>query len=201
LLLYCPYDRRVTRHVRRGADLVLVCDDCGRRVDPGAAEEQLANDLHLQRTAAITPMPSRPRARRLRPARARVSWLPFALVMAIVAAGIAVAINLAGQALGPRSSPGVVTAAVPQSQPAEPATAAAPASAGVVRVTNTDGVGAFLRRTPNLADRVRAWPDNTPLKIVGPDTTAEGIEWKQVEDPAGNRGWIPAQYTRPETNS
>jgi hypothetical protein len=76
-----------------------------------------------------------------------------------------------------------------------------PASVAAVRVANTDGIGAFLRRSPNLNDRLRAWPDNTLLKVVGPDTTAEGIDWKQVEDPAGNRGWIPAQYTRPEPNS
>ena len=33
LLLYCPYEKRVTRHARRGPKQQLVCSDCGRGVE------------------------------------------------------------------------------------------------------------------------------------------------------------------------
>jgi hypothetical protein len=122
-------------------------------------------------------------------------------VFLIVGSGAIVAFNLAGSALAPRPVPTGAPVVASSVQAAEVSAASQPSTAIAVRVANTDGVGAFLRRTPNLNDRLRAWPDNTLLRIVGPDTTAEGIEWKQVEDPAGNRGWIPAQYTKPEPNS
>jgi len=70
-----------------------------------------------------------------------------------------------------------------------------PVSPSKLRITNTDSEGAFLRRTTNLEDRLRAWPDGTELKLLGRDVVANGLTWKYVEDPAGNRGWIPAQYT------
>jgi hypothetical protein len=133
--------------------------------------------------------------------RPRATWLPYALVLLIVATGLAVTMNLLGSAMATQPAPIVATAPGPRAQPTQAADAPVPASVAAVRVANTDGIGAFLRRSPNLNDRLRAWPDNTLLKVVGPDTTAEGIDWKQVEDPAGNRGWIPAQYTRPEPNS
>ena len=30
VLLYCPYDKRVTRHARRGPRLQMFCVECGR---------------------------------------------------------------------------------------------------------------------------------------------------------------------------
>jgi hypothetical protein len=45
-----------------------------------------------------------------------------------------------------------------------------------------------------MADRLRAWTDGTILRVVGPDVSQNGIDWKHVQDPAGNDGWIPAQY-------
>ncbi len=212
LLLYCPYDRRVTRHVRRGGDPDLVCADCGRHVDDGAPADFAKDDAILhQRTAPITPLSTRARsmARPLRApvrrSRGRIAWLPYALVLLIIGAGVFAAVSLANSTVFTPKPATTVTAAPPaQSAPAAGAAVpAAPASAGpaAVRVANTDGIGAYIRKTPSLADRLRPWPDNTLLKVVGPDTTADGIEWKQVEDPAGNRGWIPAQYTRPEPSS
>jgi SH3-like domain-containing protein len=37
------------------------------------------------------------------------------------------------------------------------------------------------------------------LRVLGPDQTVNGVVWRQVEDPAGNQGWIPAQYTQAES--
>jgi hypothetical protein len=82
----------------------------------------------------------------------------------------------------------------PDTVPATSSDASAPTSASQLRVANTGGTGAYIRRTPNMNDRIRAWTDGTILKVVGPDLTQNGIEWKHVQDPAGNDGWIPAQY-------
>jgi hypothetical protein len=210
LLLYCPYDRRVTRHVRRGPNLDLNCAECGRRVEGSASADAAGaqDSIHLQRTAAITQLPARPRTM-ARPmgtpiyrSRSRIAWLPYIFVLVVVGAGVFAAMKFANNPAAPPRA-GTSVAAAPSAQQAVDAPgASAPAPAvGTVRVANTDGVGAYVRRSPSLADRLRPWPDNTLLKIVGPDTTAEGIDWKQVEDPAGNRGWIPSQYTRPEANS
>jgi hypothetical protein len=220
LLLYCPYDRRVTRHLRRGSNLALVCVECGRPVDADDDAHDEDAQLALQQTAAISQLPVRRRSRvrpLRRPTRTRVSWLPYALVLVIVGTGVvgaaSVAISIFGS--GGEASAGSNAAPIAGVRPlgreagggedaaapgaADPAPAAPNAAA--VRVTNTGGVGAFLRRTPSLNDRLRAWPDNTVLKVVGPDTNAEGVQWKHAEDPAGNQGWIPAQYTRPESGA
>ena len=54
-----------------------------------------------------------------------------------------------------------------------------------------------LRATPRLADRLRAWPDGTVLIPTGQETEAEGRPWRQVVDPVGGVGWIPAGYLVP----
>ena len=71
------------------------------------------------------------------------------------------------------------------------------AVAPTVYVGNTRGQGVFLRRTRNLADRITAYPDYTPLVVLGPDTSANGITWKHVRTPDGKVGYVPAQYTVP----
>jgi hypothetical protein len=62
-------------------------------------------------------------------------------------------------------------------------------------VTNTDGIGVYLRNSPNMDDKTVAWPDGTRLRIIGPDTENGGRRWKQVADPQGRTGWVPAEYT------
>src|SRR5438128_6731554 len=52
LLLYCPFDRKVTRHARRGNELRLVCLDCGRSVDPPPGESESSTTIDL---AAVGP--------------------------------------------------------------------------------------------------------------------------------------------------
>jgi hypothetical protein len=47
-----------------------------------------------------------------------------------------------------------------------------------VKVANTNGAGVYLRRTAAMADRVKAYPDGTSLRIVGPDVDAGGTHWR-----------------------
>lgn len=63
-----------------------------------------------------------------------------------------------------------------------------------LQVGNTDGAGAFIRRTPTITDKIRAWPDGTQMLVVGDEQQSEGIAWKNVRDPDGNVGWVPSQY-------
>jgi hypothetical protein len=62
-------------------------------------------------------------------------------------------------------------------------------------VANTGGEGVYLRRTPKLADRDTAYPDNTQLVAIGDDVNGEGLLWRHVRTPDGKSGYIPAQYT------
>ena len=64
-------------------------------------------------------------------------------------------------------------------------------------VSNTDGLGVYIRRTPNPEDKIRVWPDGTMMLVVGADQQAGGTTWKNVKDPAGNVGWIASQYLNP----
>ena len=61
-------------------------------------------------------------------------------------------------------------------------------------VGNTDGDGVFIRRTPAMADKIKAWPDGTEMVIEGAVITAEGRLWRNVRDPDGNVGFVPAEY-------
>jgi hypothetical protein len=67
---------------------------------------------------------------------------------------------------------------------------------GVV-VGNTDGLGVYLRRTPELADRVRAYPDGTELLVLGSEVEAAGEAWLPVRTADGTEGWVPRRYTVP----
>jgi hypothetical protein len=105
-------------------------------------------------------------------------------VGAVVAAvAILAAINVFGNILAPSSPVAEAVAPVVEEE--------------FLLVGNTGGEGAYVRRTPNLEDRLRAWPEGTRLRVLGPDTMVDGTLWKHVEDPAGNSGWIPADYTSP----
>ncbi len=64
----------------------------------------------------------------------------------------------------------------------------------LARVGNTGGDGVYIRRSPNDEDRLLAWPDNTVLVLLGPETEAGGRRWYAVRDPRGNTGWIPGEY-------
>ncbi len=61
-------------------------------------------------------------------------------------------------------------------------------------VGNTDGEGVFLRRTPRMDDKIRAWIDHTPMVVVGPPVTGDGQTWQHVRAPDGTEGYVPARY-------
>jgi hypothetical protein len=45
-----------------------------------------------------------------------------------------------------------------------------------------------------MSDHWIAWPDNTPLVLLGELIDADGQSWLQVRDPKNNVGWVPSQY-------
>ena len=61
-------------------------------------------------------------------------------------------------------------------------------------VGNTDGEGVYIRRSPNMSDRIKAWPDDTAMVEVASTVEAEGRYWRNVRDPEGNEGFVPSQY-------
>ncbi|MPZ13429.1 MAG: hypothetical protein GEU73_03230 [Chloroflexi bacterium] len=198
LLLYCPLDRKVTRHIRREPGAGLVCVECGRRLDvlPRRGSTALGSEADAgeeQRTALVAPVDV---ARRPVPSRrsGAVGTIWGASVFVVVVAVVAVlaAINVVAHMMAPASTPTQATVLPTEGNADSPAP-----SVTAVRIANTDGLGAYIRRTPNLSDRLRVWPEGTQLTVAGPDAAANGLQWKQVTDPAGNHGWIPAQYTAP----
>jgi hypothetical protein len=103
----------------------------------------------------------------------------------------------------PAASP-VASVAPTATRAAAPATASAapkptdtpkPASSDTVWVGNTDGEGVYIRKTPVMADRVRAYTDGTPLTIIGDDVDGDGQHWKHVRTPDGLEGFVPSTYT------
>ena len=79
--------------------------------------------------------------------------------------------------------------------PAQPTATPVPATPDTVWVGNTDGEGVYIRHSPSLADRVRAYPDGTPLKIAGEDVVGDGQQWHHVQTPDGLDGYVPVMYT------
>ena len=63
-----------------------------------------------------------------------------------------------------------------------------------VVVANTDRQGVFIRRSPSAEDKIKVWPDGTVMQPVGPDQQTDGRTWRNVQDPEGNQGWVPAEY-------
>lgn len=79
--------------------------------------------------------------------------------------------------------------------PSTPTPTPTPTPAREIRkVGNTGGIGVYLRRTPSVSDRIRAWLDGSEMTLLGEEVDAAGFRWIKVRDPAGNDGWIPQQY-------
>ena len=73
-----------------------------------------------------------------------------------------------------------------------------PASpAAWVTVAHTGGDGVYLHTTPRMADRLVAWSDGTRLQVAGDDVIGDGHRWTLVRDPAGQLGWVAADYLVP----
>jgi hypothetical protein len=95
----------------------------------------------------------------------------------------------------PTAVPTPVPTDAPTVQPTSP-----PATPEFVRIANTGGTGAFIRREPRAgAPGIVAYRDGTVLRIAGADTTVDGRVWRQVEDQRGTRGWTPQEYLVPSS--
>lgn len=90
------------------------------------------------------------------------------------------------------TKPVVVASPTP---PAATATATSEPELTMVWVGNTDGQGVYLRASPAMEDRVKAYADRTPLTIIDVDVDGEGMKWHHVRAPDGEEGFVPVQYT------
>ena len=93
----------------------------------------------------------------------------------------------------PAASP--VASPSPAAAPKPAATTASAAKPDTVYVGNTDGVGVYVRKTPVMSDRLRAYPDGTALTIAGDDVDGDGQHWHHIKTPDGLEGYVPAMYT------
>jgi hypothetical protein len=91
----------------------------------------------------------------------------------------------------------VQAGASPSPSPTSATSAVSPTSVPVltVYVGNTAGQGVYLRRSTASEDRLRAYPDGTPLTVFGSEVqNPEGV-WLPVRAPDTIEGWVPKQYT------
>ncbi|MBI3966107.1 MAG: zinc ribbon domain-containing protein [Chloroflexi bacterium] len=88
--------------------------------------------------------------------------------------------------------PTIEPTTAPTPPPAPP-----PVTPRFVAVANTGGDGVYLRRSPNLGDRIRVYPEGARLQDLGETTNANNVEWRKVKATDGTEGWIPVQYLRP----
>jgi len=62
-------------------------------------------------------------------------------------------------------------------------------------VGNTDGEGVFIRKTPAMDDKVRAYSDGTALTIIGDDVDGDGIPDVVVGAPGASPGGLRSAGT------
>ncbi len=94
----------------------------------------------------------------------------------------------------PITQPPTATARVATPAPEASAT---PEPARYVRVTNTGGLGVFLREEPGAqSQRIQpALGENTVLRLLGPEQTVQAQVWRLCEHEGRHvQGWIAAQY-------
>ena len=78
---------------------------------------------------------------------------------------------------------------------APPPTSAPSPLSRQAKVSNTGGDGVFVRAEPRPdAKKLGAWPDGTPLKIIGGPQGSGDNTWFQVEDQQGLQGWVKGIY-------
>jgi hypothetical protein len=116
---------------------------------------------------------------------------PAAISTAAPTAAVSGAPTLAPVPTLPPAAP--TPTAVPQSTVAP--TPTVPATPRTVWVGNTDGQGVFVRRTPTLPDKLQAYPDGTPLTIIGADVDGDGQRWHHIRALDGVEGYVPVMYT------
>ena len=129
------------------------------------------------------------------PSRQTPAQAPGKAAPSPAASPVQVARPAASPPIRATSSPVQARRAVSDAVPAQATSAPPP---GVVFVANTGGEGVFVRWTPSLDDRVKAYPDGARLEVIGPETAAEGTTWLYVRAADGLVGWVPKQYTAVE---
>lgn len=67
----------------------------------------------------------------------------------------------------------------------------------VAVVGNTNGLGAYIRRTPRDDDRLKVWPEGTRMVVLETGIAGGGQTWSRVRDPDGTVGYMPAAYLVP----
>lgn len=88
----------------------------------------------------------------------------------------------------------MATVPTPTQAPTPTAAPTAVPTPVVYTVGNTGGDGVALRKTAGTTERLKAWPDDTKMTVVGADVEAAGEKWSNVRDPDGTVGWIAKKY-------
>ena len=119
-------------------------------------------------------------------------------LLAIVTAGALSCSDPPPDPLPPQPSP-TFTSTSPILAPPSPTPPPLPRATPTARplvlyVGNTGGEGVYIRRTPEKADTIKAWADGTEMIEAGAPKDVGETVWKQVQDPDGTVGWVPAQY-------
>lgn len=242
-LLYCPYDKRVTRHGRRGKDLKMICLDCGRGVDSSEPTPSRPATSRLPPESAPTdggdfagltvsePHPAPARSVRQRETRAALERVARRTTRygdgaqpgsreRLLRQPVADFTGEGKQRTGSRSRFSIpfprallalggfllvlavasVVGNFGNEEDGAPALAPGAGAPGLVgHVANTEGIGVFVRRSPEIEDRLEhAIPEGSAVRVLGPETWVNGLSWRQVEDASGVRGWVPARYVRVE---
>ena len=222
----CGGPGRVACGNRRCRHGTVTCPECGGLLpgDPVPPRPAMVGRATRLRLAAAAlrdaPRGASPAVAETTPARARGTarwfWIGPAALLGLAALAFAerssappdprpalatsqarAAASTVAPASAPRPTPSGGTA--PIWEPPPTATPAPVAAGAWVEVFNTGGEGLFIRFTPRASDTVTAWPDGTKLQVVGADVEADGRRWKNVRDPDGLVGWVPAEYVRATT--
>jgi hypothetical protein len=102
---------------------------------------------------------------------------------------------VAVRAEGGRSDP---TFAPPGQTGIVPDVQAMTAAGQPMRIANTGGAGARLRSAPSRqADSVVVLPDDTVVKVIGPERQTENERWQQVRADDGTEGWVASDLLTP----
>jgi hypothetical protein len=125
-----------------------------------------------------------------------LTCLAVAAISAITLSGALLTTDSAGDPPRPSVTATAQAVILNPTQPVIPTPTAAPSSTFVptTLLVSADGDGVWLRRTPAMSDKVKAWQDGTVMVALAPVQTVDGREWRNVRDPDGNVGWIPSQY-------
>ncbi len=126
------------------------------------------------------------------------------LLRAGLAGGVALIVVLGAACL---ATPPAPTPEVPFSiedyPPPVTGGAAPPGQAERVRVVGTGTGGVNLRAKPGLTGpRLKRLFEGTELELIGPDSTVDGMTWRNVRDPSDrSEGWVATEFVAPVTAS